>query len=295
MNNFYDVKHNLFSTTDQEKYLIEMNISNLKLYSQAKCIFQSKDEIYVYERRPYRWIIFNERYIQTMIHIHKPERPILPYLHPFAVFCQLRPGNILLLGLGGGGLIHYLKPILKNHAITAIEKYPTMIAIAKDYFYLPEHQNLNIICADANTYLNQREKTYPYILIDLGDLNGFPSDCANTKFFENVYQNLTHDGSLILNLTHNSEIPKFKDILSATFKTTPLIVFANGNWLLVATKAVYGKDKLLELLNQNLYIKTHQWIPSLGECLQLHSKNLQKCLNAAHKLIKKINNLTYAG
>ena len=288
MNNFYDVKHNLFSTTDLEKYLIEMNISNLKLYSQAKCIFQSKDEIYVYERRPYRWIIFNERYIQTMIHIHKPERPMLPYLHPFAVFCQLRPGNILLLGLGGGGLIHYLKPILKNHAITAIEKYPTMIAIAKDYFYLPTHPHLNIICADAKTYLHQREKTYPYILMDLGDLNGFPSDCANTHFFEHTYQNLTDEGVLVLNLTHSNEIPKFKDILTKIFTVTPLIISANGNWLLVVTKHAQAKVKLIELLNNNFYIKTYEWIPSFGACIQLHSQSLQKIRKRANTLLQKV-------
>lgn len=243
-----------------------MNFSKLQLHSKTKCIFKTTNHIYVYERTPYRWVLFNKKYVQTMIHIRKYHSPILPYLYPMGIFYQLQPGNTLLLGLGGGGLIHHLNPNFDDYHFTIVEKYQEMIDIARKFFFLPLHPNLDIKCEDANTFLHHTQKQYQHILIDLGDVHGFPTSCANVDFFQKAYQHLTDQGILALNLTHFYEIQTFKTLLNIP----PLVIYADGNWILFWIKDKQGKTKLINLLQKNHYIKSYQWQAQLGDCIRLY-------------------------
>jgi hypothetical protein len=236
-------------------------------HQESKLIFRNQEPISVFQQKSYRWILFNQRFIQTMINIHKPHKIILPYLHSLLLFSQHNPGSVLLFGLGGGAAVHNLYHHHPNLKLTIVEKHPDMIKIAKKFFFLPNHPNLSVFCADANDYVNATNQKYKHILIDLGDEQGFPVSCRNQDFFANTYRLLETNGILCLNVSRAQDIKSFKLLLKTIFKSEPLVIQASGNWILVNSKQ--GRNHPLDLLYRLNMVKTHAWQSNFGEFLEL--------------------------
>lgn len=246
-----------------------MNIYKQLEAKQKNCIYKSPQGILVYQRHRYRWVLFNDLYIQTMIDTKKLERPLLPYLNPMLKLLSITPGQLCLLGLGGGGAIHALNPFL--HQITVVEKYQEMIDIAKNFFFVKETPNLSIVCDCAANFLKQNQAQFQHIIVDLGDKYGFPGVCQNLEFFSNAYKCLTDNGLLILNLTHHSQIKDFFHLLQTVFNQRPFAISAQGNWLLVVVKGALARERLIEQLNKAQLIKSFSWDVEFGEQMYLRS------------------------
>ncbi len=81
---------------------------------------------------------------------------------------KLKPGSVLLLGLGGGSVPHILRDQWQIGApITIIELDPQMIRIARDHFGLGDLDNITIIQGDATIQLHSLKKRFDLIVIDL--------------------------------------------------------------------------------------------------------------------------------
>lgn len=251
-----------------------MDVDWYKKMLRGRCIHRSKQAIEVFENRQYIWIQFNTRFIQSMISKKKPHQPILPYLPNFLLFTQIYPGNICLLGLGGGSAIHALLPHVQ-HQITAVELYEDMIDIANKYFKLPKHPNIKIIHASAEEFVEKNTQKYRHLLVDLGDQEGFPSQCRNEIFVKHCYHTLDHNGFMMLNLTQFSDLNFFKPLLKAEFNQIPLVIEADGNWILAIGKNI-SRACIIEKLQQMGYIKSLNWHPGHGELLRLHPRWLRK-------------------
>jgi len=76
------------------------------------------------------------------------------------------PQSVLLLGLGGGSVVHYLRRRYPLARLTAIEIDPVMIAIARKHFGLGQVKNLKIVNQDAVEYIKQAKEHYSLILVD---------------------------------------------------------------------------------------------------------------------------------
>jgi len=261
-----------------------MNLLKYQSKIKRKCIYKTSNDIYVYQYGDYRWILFNDLYIQTMINIKKPKKTLLPYLAPLLTFTRLQPGPICLLGLGGGGAIHALHD--SKIELTAVEKYPEMIKIAQQFFYIQEHEKVKIICESADIFLQKNTKKFDHLIIDLGDHFGFPSECRNSDFFENSYHAIAENGILALNLTQHADIADFKNIITQVFGHKPLILQAAGNWLLIIKKNPHGRNELIELMQHHHLIKNFIWDMGFGESIILTCQIEQHLRRWQHKLFK---------
>jgi spermidine synthase len=65
-----------------------------------------------------------------------------------AVALPARP-TALLVGLGGGTQIHLLRRLARPRRITAIERDPTILRVAREWFGLAEVGGLEFLCAEA--------------------------------------------------------------------------------------------------------------------------------------------------
>lgn len=72
--------------------------------------------------------------------------------------------SILVLGVGGGTVIHLLAERFSQAHITGVDIDPQMIEIGKKYFGLSRIPNLRLVVADAKTY---KPKMYDLVIIDL--------------------------------------------------------------------------------------------------------------------------------
>jgi spermidine synthase len=246
-----------------------MDFNWYRKLNEGRCIYRSKQNIEVYENSKFLWIQFNARFIQSMIIKKRPQRPVLPYLHQFLLFTKLSPGNICLLGLGGGCAIHLLRPLLQEHTITAVELHEDMIHIAKKFFNIPQHPNLHIICNSAEQFISNNTEQYQHLLVDLGDLDGFPKLCKTEKFIVDCYHALASHGQLMINLTHFSDVTFFKSIIKEIFNENPLIIEADGNWILSINKNT-PREVIIHMLQSNGHIKSLHWHPGHGELLTLN-------------------------
>ncbi len=76
------------------------------------------------------------------------------------------PRNILLLGLGGGSALFWLRRRFPAARLVAVEIDPLMINLAKKYFHIDKIKNLEIITADAVKFIKDSSSHYDLILVD---------------------------------------------------------------------------------------------------------------------------------
>lgn len=76
------------------------------------------------------------------------------------------PKSILMLGLGGGSALFWLRKKYPKASLTVVEIDPVMIDIARDYFHVDEIKNLKIINSDAVDYIKKTKDKYSLVLMD---------------------------------------------------------------------------------------------------------------------------------
>ncbi len=110
--------------------------------------------------------------------------------------------RILLLGVGGGAVIHHLQHFHAPLDITGIELNPIHIEIAYKYFKLTKKQ-ANVVEADAVRWLqNYQGEKFDIIIDDLfGADKGEPVRAidADSNWFKLLEKNLTNQGTLVFN------------------------------------------------------------------------------------------------
>lgn len=112
--------------------------------------------------------------------------------------------NCLILGLGGGTTAQLVAGKWPKAKITGIEIDPVMIDLAKKYFALDQIPNLEIIQADAFSWLPgyimyKRYIRYTQVIVDLYVGDKFPKEAEGEEFLKNLKKVLTASGTIIFN------------------------------------------------------------------------------------------------
>jgi spermidine synthase len=110
--------------------------------------------------------------------------------------------RVLLLGVGGGAVIHHLHHFHTPMVITGIELNPVHIDIAHRHFKIT-NKLATIIESDAQKWLqNYSGPAFDIIIDDLfGEEDGEPVRAidANKDWFNLLEKNITNDGMLVVN------------------------------------------------------------------------------------------------
>ena len=246
------------------------------LIKTGKCIYKSHHNIYVYENSKYRWLLFNEHFIQSLMNKKNPKKILIPYLDVMLIFPNLYPGKTCLLGLGGGSIVRHL--IDKNFSVKVVEILPDMIEVAKHFFHLPSTEQLTIHCTCAQTFLIQTNEQFDHLIVDLGDYSGFPQNLKNKSFIELIFKAMKPGGYCTINLPQFYDIAWFKTLIQEVFSHLPVVIEAQGNWILLIQKQE-KKQVLIDILLQKNHLKHLTWHPYYGEIAVLHRPWVQKIKN----------------
>jgi spermidine synthase len=127
--------------------------------------------------------------------------------------------NILVLGMGGGSVIHSLRNTFKySKNIVAVEIDPQIIKIAKDEFGIAPSQNLRIIEGDAFEFAKISKEKFQLIIIDLFIDLEVPPVFFEKDFCKNISKILLKNGFVIFNVGVNiKKENKILDTLIANF------------------------------------------------------------------------------
>ena len=117
--------------------------------------------------------------------------------------------RVLVLGLGGGAVVHMLRHIVSPSLIVAVELNPIHIKVAKRFFGLAG-KSVNLVEGDAITWLaSYRGQPFDLIIDDLfAHEDGIPRRAveANRHWIQQLSKHLRPDGGLIMNFGDRQEL-----------------------------------------------------------------------------------------
>jgi spermidine synthase len=231
---------------------------------RGSVIHQTQDalgNILVIDHGKHRILTFDSIFEQSKIDRKQPQLPIHEYnramLLPIA-FAE--PRHVTILGLGGGvlvGALHHLSP---DCALHAVELRREVLGVARQFFSLPDTDNVNVTIADARRALPALpEDGTDLILTDLYDAQRMSPVQAQLRFIDQCDRALGPEGWLAINYHRlpPQNGPLFL-YLRAVFAIVLLFKSKTGNYVLYASKAqfepMHGGDPRLDTLEERLPI-----------------------------------------
>jgi len=117
--------------------------------------------------------------------------------------------RVLVLGVGGGAVIHQLQRYIKPVEIIGVELNPVHIMVAKRYFGIT-NKLAQLVEADAVKWLeNYSGPPFDMIIDDLfGEQDGEPVRAikANKAWFEKLNSHLSPEGLLVMNFVSHNDL-----------------------------------------------------------------------------------------
>ena len=176
--------------------------------------------IRIRRRGPIRSMIFvrdnGHEVLETQMDLRRPAELKFEYLrYLFASYLfQPEPKQVLIVGLGGGSMVHYLQQTDPGVKIDAIEIDPLVVKLAADMFGTKPTENVNIVTADGFKFIaTAKDQTYDVIYMDAflkpsadTDETGAPLALRTQQFYKQLQQKLKPGGVVAFNLNPHAEL-----------------------------------------------------------------------------------------
>jgi spermidine synthase len=236
----------------------------------GRCIYKSSSGLKIFDNYLYRWLQFDSNALQTLLYKRKPERAGLYYVLPLILAARAKPGPTCMLGLGGGGVAHALSPFLGLHPLTAVEIDEEVIAVASQFFMMPQLKNIKIIQADASVFVRQEREVYQHLIVDLFNAHTFPSVCYNEEFFANCKNTLASEGILAVNLANRHEQWPIYNLIKNQFSGITVVIPVKkcANLIVLACRSE-SRSPLINVLTNIPQLKKLTWNEKWGCMAQI--------------------------
>jgi spermidine synthase len=189
----------------------------------------------------YRVLSFGDNDEQSKMDKSQPHVPQHTYVQAMlAVLLFSQPKSVIILGLGGGALVHSLRHFDAAIKITAVELRQQVIEVAKRFFQLPLSKKLTVVHQ------------------------------LTSQFIEQTKSLLKTDGFLVLNCwkEHSRDL-QLRDTLHEHFNQVFACLTGGGNWVVFATNkancfAAANNKQELQALSQKLDINISRVLTRFG-------------------------------
>lgn len=157
-----------------------------------------------------RFLHFGSLWIQGAMRIARPWHLELDYTKEMMASLLMRddsrfPRKVLLIGLGAASLTKFLYRNCPLAKLTVVEIEPRVVAVARQYFKLPEDpKRLNIVIADGARFIAENDDTYDLILVDGFDEDARPGELDTLPFYQMCRARLNDNGIMAVNLLGRS-------------------------------------------------------------------------------------------
>ncbi len=173
-----------------------------------------------------------EEAVQTVLNIRKPHELVSAYTRAMFSSYLLRPKQqqVLIVGLGGGAMVHFLRHHDPKLHIDVVELDPVVVRIAEKFFSVRGGQGLEIITADAFDYLAKAQKKYDVIYMDAflkptqqTDVTGVPLRIKGVQFYKDVQKKLAPEGLVVWNINVHPGLKQDLQTISEAFPQAYLL------------------------------------------------------------------------
>ncbi|MDR8525085.1 MULTISPECIES: spermidine synthase [Shewanella] len=231
--------------------------------SDYQVLHQTQDEygpLIVLEDKQTRILAFGENDEQSKLLKATPHIPQHTYVQAMLlVLLYSQPKSAIVLGLGGGGLIHALRHFDAGIKLTAVELRAEVIELAKRYFQLPLSKKLKVVHQDAKHFLAAAEhKRVDVVFTDIYSADGVDAAQVSETFIAQCAALIKADGYLVLNCwKEHSQNRELLGYLNMHFAEVRACLTGSGNWVVLAGKAKHeisasGLKSKAQALSQQL-------------------------------------------
>jgi spermidine synthase len=153
--------------------------------------------------------------VQTRVNLTAPHTLMSPYARGmFASYLyQPQPRRVLIVGLGGGAMVHFLTRYEPQAQIDAVEIDPVVVKLADQYFGVRSGGNVRVHTADAVTFVEHTTDRYDLILMDAflrpssdTDTTGVPTRLKTQAFLGRLKQALAPGGVVAFNVNEHASM-----------------------------------------------------------------------------------------
>lgn len=209
----------------------------------------NEQHIEIHEYNKLRWLRIDGSYVQSVMHIDRPDHLISPINRAMclALIFPEQNKNLLNIGFGGGAFERCFLSKLPDMNIDSVESNEIVIHLARDYFHIAA--DYPVYHSQADSYLKEVDETYDLILCDIFDEEVHPECLYQEQFYVNAARNLAMDGVLSLNLTPDDEkdMIRLLKTLRKVFPYTNLLTFKeHKNIIVFAYKQKITETEILE-------------------------------------------------
>ncbi len=136
------------------------------------------------------------------------------------------PDNLLIIGLAAGTVSELYTDIYGPLPITGIELDPQIIEVGRQFFDMNQ-PNLDAIAADGRRWLSQQppDAIWDVVAIDAYRPPYIPFHLTTVEFFQLVYEHLSEDGVVAINVGRTETNFSLVEALVATLRTVFPSVF----------------------------------------------------------------------
>ncbi len=169
------------------------------LYQRAMVLTKSSPDT----ARAFRMLITDVMGSQSMTYLDSPDELAGEYtkFYPLAFHFKQNIHSILVVGGGAYTLPKFFASHYPDMIVDVVEIDPGVTELARQYFWLKDLPNLNIMHEDARTYFRRTVKRYDAIFLDaFGSSPCVPFHLSTEKAFHELFQLLNPEGILIMNL-----------------------------------------------------------------------------------------------
>jgi spermidine synthase len=181
-----------------------------------------------------------EEALESQIDLRRPYELQFEYLRFMFTSYLLRDSqeDVLIVGLGGGGMVHFLKRIDPKIRIDAVEIDPLVVRLADKYFGIRNEGTVHVETADGLKYIAEARKKYDAVYMDAflkpsaaTDNTGAPLALRTRDFYRQIQQKLKSGGVVAFNINPHQQIAEDIRTIAESFPQTyvfPLTQFGGA-------------------------------------------------------------------
>src|SRR5690606_17241822 len=149
--------------------------------------------------------------------------------------------NALVIGLAGGTSSKQITKAYGPMPIDGVEIDQEIVDVGREYFDMTE-PNLNVIVEDGRYVLRTSDETYDLIAVDAYKQPYIPFQLTTQEFFQETYDHLDEDGTLVINVGRTEDDYRLVDVISSTIRSVYPHVYLIDveryhNTMVIATKS----------------------------------------------------------